>query len=190
MDTYKELVKQAIEGNRRSQSELYDLLSPKMYAVCLWYAKNSEEAADIMQEGFIKMFRSMQQYKSTGSFEGWVRKIMVNTAIDTLKTSKKLFAYVTIEEIPEELEPESSTDYIIEKIGMKSLLEMVQNLPMVYRLVFNLYVFEGLKHKEIARLLNISVGTSKSNLFYARKSLQKKINYVLDADVKSVTKSV
>ena len=184
MDNHLPLIKQCIDGNRNAQSELYSLLAKKMFPVCLWYAKNREEAEDIMQEGFLKVFKYLHQYSSIGSFEGWVRKIIIRTAIDKIKTCKQLYSIVSIEETSLQLEKENGESDIVEKITVKKLLEIIQSLPPTYRLVFNLYAFENLKHKEIAELLNISEGTSKSNLFDARKLLQEKVRHYLEYELK------
>jgi RNA polymerase sigma factor (sigma-70 family) len=184
VNQYAILIKEAISGNRISQSKLYSLLAPKMFATCLWYAKNRPEAEDIMQEGFLKVFKYLHQYKSTGPLESWVKKIIIRTAIDKIKSSKQLHAFVNISDATEDIEDNYAAEEIIERIGTKKLIEISQSLPPMYRMVFNLYVFEGLKHKEIAELLNITEGTSKSNLFDARKILQKKLKSCLDEELK------
>ena len=155
-----------------------------MFATCLWYSKNREEAEDIMQEGFLKVFKYLHQYNASGSLEGWVKKIIIRTAIDKIKSSKQLHAFVNITDATEDIEDSYAADEIVERIGAKKLIEITQSLPPMYRIVFNLYVFEGLKHKEIAALLNITEGTSKSNLFDARKILQKKLNFSLSEEQK------
>ena len=165
------LIEGCIRGDRQSQSQLYAMLMQKMFVVCLRYSKNREEAEEILQEGFMKVFEFIHQYKFAGSFEGWVRKIMVNCALQKYR-SKKLHAVVDID--PATIE-NIGNENIISQIGTKELLEMVQQLPPSYRMVFNLYIFEGLKHHEIAAKLGISEGTSKSNLSNARAILQRKI---------------
>jgi len=165
------LIEGCARGDRQSQSQLYAQLSQKMFVVCLRYSRNREEAEEILQEGFIKVFEFIHQYKFAGSFEGWVRKIMVNCALQKYR-SKKLHAVVDID--PATIE-NLGNENIISQIGTKELLKMVQQLPPSYRMVFNLYVFEGMKHREIASHLNISEGTSKSNLSDARAILQKAV---------------
>ena len=171
------LIGGCIRGDRQSQSQLYTMLMQKMFVVCLRYSKNREEAEEILQEGFMKVFEFIHQYKFAGSFEGWVRKIMVNCALQKYR-SKKLHAVVDID--PATIE-NIGNENIISQIGTKELLEMVQQLPPSYRMVFNLYVFEGMKHREIAQHLNISEGTSKSNLSDARAILQRAVNNSLQS---------
>ena len=171
------LIEGCIKGDRQSQSKLYAMLMQKMFVVCLRYSKNREEAEEILQEGFIKVFEFIHQYKFSGSFEGWVRKIMVNCALQKYR-SKKLHAVVDID--PATIE-NIGNENIISQIGTKELLKMVQLLPPSYRMVFNLYVFEGMKHREIAVHLKISEGTSKSNLSDARAILQKAVHNSLQS---------
>jgi RNA polymerase sigma-70 factor (ECF subfamily) len=137
------------------------------------YAKNREEAEEIMQEGFVQVFKSLHNFKYAGSFEGWIRKIMVYCSIQHYRAKSKMYPVVNIDS--------TQTEYIckediIARIQKKELLEMVQALPPAYRMVFNLYVFEGMKHREIAGQLGISEGTSKSNFFDAKKILQTSVN--------------
>jgi len=171
------LIEGCIRGDRQSQSRVYNLLMQKMFIVCLRYSKNREEAEEILQEGFMKVFEFIHQYKFAGSFEGWVRKIMVNCALQKYRT-KKLHAVVNID--PATIE-NIGNENIISQIGTKELLKMVQQLPPSYRMVFNLYVFEGMKHREIAEYLKISEGTSKSNLSDARAILQKAVHNSLQS---------
>jgi len=171
------LIEGCIRGDRQSQSRLYNLLMQKMFIVCLRYSKNREEAEEILQEGFMKVFEFIHQYKFAGSFEGWVRKIMVNCALQKYRT-KKLHAVVNID--PATIE-NIGNENIISQIGTKELLKMVQQLPPSYRMIFNLYVFEGMKHREIAEYLKISEGTSKSNLSDARAILQKAVHNSLQS---------
>ncbi len=172
MEQLNELIQGCIKGDRFSQSRLYTLFASKMLVVCLRYSKNKEEAEEILQEGFMRVFTFIQQYNSTGSFEGWVRKIMVNCALQKFRIKSTLHAVVDIESV----KPESfASEDIISNISAKELLQMVQVLPPACKMVFNLYVFEGMKHREIAGLLGISEGTSKSNLSDARVILQKAI---------------
>jgi RNA polymerase sigma factor (sigma-70 family) len=167
------LIQGCIKGQRHAQSQLYELFAPGMLTVCLRYSKNKEEAEEILQEGFMKVFTFLHQFKFEGSFEGWVRKIMVNCALQKYRRNTPLHAVVDIDASQQQI---AEAENIIAKIGTKELLKMVQQLPSGYRLVFNLYVFEGMKHREIAQLLGISEGTSKSNLFDARAILQKAVN--------------
>lgn len=167
-----QLIQECCKGNRQSQSRLYTFLAPRMFVVCQRYSKNREEAEETLQEGFIKMFEHLQQYKFAGSFEGWVRKIMVNCALQKFRKKSQLHAVVSIEDVNREY---SDTENISAQLSAKELLQLVQQLPPAYQMVFNLYVFEGMKHREIAELLGISEGTSKSNLSDARAILQKAV---------------
>ena len=144
-----------------------------MFTVCLRYANGREEAKDLLQEGFIKAFDSLHQFKFEGSFEGWMKKVMVNNALQKIRSRSPLHAIVPIDDV-EHAEAVSQQE-VLSHLGTKELLQMIQELPTIYRLVFNLYVFEGMKHKEISKILGISEGTSKSNLHDARAILQKKL---------------
>ncbi len=169
-----ELIQGCAKGERASQSRLYELLASKMFMVCLRYARNREEAEEVLQEGFMRVFDHIQQYKFTGSFEGWVRKIMVNCALSKYRSKSQLHAVVNIDPGSPNIEY-ADNEEILSKISVKELVKLIQQLPPAYRMVFNLYVFEGLKHREIASQLNISEGTSKSNLSDARAILQKTV---------------
>ena len=167
-----QLIQLCIKGERHSQSKMYALLSPKMFAICMRYSKNREEAEETLQEGFMKVFENLQQFKFAGSFEGWVRKIMVNCALQKFRSKSHLRAVVNIDDVKTEY---GDTENISAQLGTKELLQLVQLLPSAYRMVFNLYVFEGMKHREIAEVLGISEGTSKSNLSDARAILKKAV---------------
>ena len=179
MEETRNLIEGCLRGERHAQSSLYNLLSKKMFVVCLRYSKNREEAEEILQEGFMKVFQFIHQYKNTGSFEGWVRKIMMNCALQRYRSKSDLHAVINIDLVKEE--NLANDENAFSKIGAKELLLMVQRLSPAYRMVFNLYVFEGLKHREIAELLDISEGTSKSNLSDARVLLQKAVNNSLQS---------
>lgn len=167
-----QLIQGAVKGERTSQNRLYTTLAPKMFVVCLRYAGNREEAEDILQEGFIKVFENIAAFKFTGAFEGWVRRIMVNCALERFRRKSPLLAVLNVED---EKHQGYEDESISAQLSEKELLQLVQQLPAAYKMVFNLYVFEGLKHREIAELLNISEGTSKSNLSDARIILKKAI---------------
>lgn len=173
----EELIRGCINAERFSQNRLYEIFAPKMFVVCIRYSKNREEAEEILQEGFIKVFEFIHQFKGTGSFEGWMRKIMVNCALQRYRSKSHLHPVVDIENIETD---QSITEDILSQINTKELLKMVQQLPPGYRMVFNLYVFEGFKHREIAEMLGISEGTSKSNLSDARAILQKAVTKSLE----------
>ena len=164
------IIKGCIAGDRASQRRLYDLYAPKMMGVCLWYARNREEAEEVLQDGFVRVFTYIHTYKGQGSFEGWIRKIVVNAALLKYRNKSKLRAIV---EYNAEEHDIKESDTVLEMLDAKELIKLVQTLSPGYRMVFNLYVLEGLKHREIAELLGISEGTSKSNLADARLILQK-----------------
>ena len=168
----EQLIEACINGDRFSQSCLYGQFAPKMFGVCMRYSKNREEAEEIMQEGFVQVFKSLQTFKYAGSFEGWIRKIMVFSAIKHYRIKPKMFIVADIEK---SLADDAAMEDVFSKLHKKELLKMVQALPPAYRLIFNLYVFEGMKHREIAEQLGISEGTSKSNLFDAKLLLQKAV---------------
>lgn len=157
---------------RQAQSELYQYFSPKMYALCLRYAKNQDEAADILQNGFIKVFNKCELYEGKGSLEGWIRRVMVNTAIESHRKNKVHFLS-TDELSGKELEQVGT--FSLNHLDYKDLLALIKKLPMGYRTVFNLYAIEGYNHKEIADMLDISEGSSKSQLSRARVWLKERI---------------
>ncbi len=168
-----EIIKGCLKGDPSSQRIFYKRFVGKMLLVCMRFMKNKEEAEDVLQEGFVIAFQKMSQFRGEGSFEGWLRKIMVNTALQRYRKRASLHAVVSLE-LSDEL-PVLEEDDVVTRLTAKELLGMVQELPPAYRMVFNLYVFEGYQHKEIALLLGISEGTSKSNLHDARRWLRDKI---------------
>ena len=169
------LIKKCIDWDRSAQNRLYELFTSKMFAVCYRYARSREEAEDILHEGFMKVFENISKFRNEGSLEGWIRKIMYHTAIYKFRQRKMVDNTVSIDSGIANLSNHSSND-TLSQIGTKELLKMIQNLPPRYQMVFNLYVFEGLKHKEIAEKLGVTEGTSKSNLSDARAILQREIN--------------
>ncbi len=165
-----------MQGNRRMQEELYKRFSPRMYAVCLRYAGNAEEAEDILQEGFIKVFKKLDSFRSEGSFEGWVRRIFVNTAIEQFRRKRYLLPVTE----KEENTVEGKYLSIMDELAEKDILALVTELSPGYRTVFNMYVVEGYTHKEIADMLGISEGTSKSQLSRAKVILQDMVRKFID----------
>ena len=151
------------------QNKLYAQFAPVMFGICLRYANSRHDAQEILQEGFIKVFTCLSQFKFKGSLEGWIKRIMINCALQKLRTKNFLHSVDSIEKVSENF---ADTDSVLDYINIKEMLLLVQKLPTMCRLVFNLYVFEGMKHHEIAELLNISEGTSKSNLHDARVLLR------------------
>ncbi len=170
--TESDLIKGCIEGDRRMQELLYQHFSPKMYAVCLRYAGNADDAQDILQDGFVKVFRNLARFRGEGSFEGWVRRIFVNTAIEHYRKQMNLYP------VPESQENISEDKDIsaLDRLDLKDLVKLIQQLSPGYRTVFNLYAVEGYTHKEIGELLGISEGTSKSQLARARGILKNMID--------------
>jgi RNA polymerase sigma-70 factor (ECF subfamily) len=167
------LIKNCIEGDRQAQSTLYAMFAPKMFVVSLRYSKSREEAEEVLQEGFLKVFQFLHQFRDEGSLEGWVRKIVVNCALQRLRSQSRLTPVVDIDPHKEQF---AMQENIESRISSKELLQLVMSLPPAYKVVFNLYVFDGYKHREIAEILGISEGTSKSNLSDARTFLQKQLN--------------
>jgi RNA polymerase sigma-70 factor (ECF subfamily) len=166
------IIKACQKGDRDSQKQLYTLFASRLYGVCLRYSNNEEDAKDLLQEGFIKIFRNLKQYKHNGSFEGWMRKIIVNTALEKFRKSERSLA-VEDEDYMDTLQ--LNYEHVLQDLGYKDLMKMVQELSDQYRIVFNLYVIEGFSHKEISQKLDIGEGTSKSNLSRARELLKEKV---------------
>lgn len=155
----------------------------RLLGVCMRYADDDDEAKDILQNGFIKVFKSVENYKGDGSFEGWVKRIVINTAIDNYRRKKVKLVVVDSEltdRLGSNMEEEVEDDSIYQQIPIKAVLDAVQDLSPAYRTVFNLYVLEGYNHNEIAEMLTISVGTSKSNLSKARLNLRKMLKPLVD----------
>lgn len=146
------------------------MFAGRMFSLCLRYADNTDEAKDNLQEGFILVFSKIKQYRFEGSFEGWVKRIMVNVSLQKYRNRLKMNPVYELETI-RECAAENASDLVSEK----ELLQMISELPPRYRLVFNLYAIEGFSHKEISEMLGITEGTSKSNLSRARDILQEKL---------------
>jgi len=171
-----DLINGCMEDNRRMQEEMYRRFSPRMYAVCLRYAGNAEEAEDILQEGFIKVFKKLDSFRREGSFEGWVRRIFVNTAIEHFRRKRYLMPVTE----KEENTIEGKYTSVLDELGAKDIMALIQKLSPGYRTVFNMYVVEGYTHKEIAEMLGISEGTSKSQLSRAKVILQDMVRTYID----------
>ena len=165
----KALIRKAAAGHREAQKELYDRFAPGMLALCQRYVRDRHFAEDVMIEGFVKVFRNLGTFQYRGSFEGWMRRIMVREAIDHLRKRQFTVFDETLMEATS-YEPQVSDPYQLE-----ALEQLIEELPEGYRLVFNLYAVEGYKHAEIAALLDISESTSKTQLFKARKQLQEQL---------------
>ena len=167
----QEIIQGCIKGDRKFQQILYNMFSAKMFSVCLRYANEYNSAQDLLQEGFVKVFKNIEKFRSEGSFEGWVRRIFVNTAIEYYRKQVKLYALHDSEARGYEYYEETA----LETLKHQDIIKMIQKLSDGYRTVFNLYVIEGYSHKEIGDMLTISEGTSKSQLARARYLLQKMI---------------
>jgi RNA polymerase sigma factor (sigma-70 family) len=177
---HEALVDGCMSGDRRAQQRVYELFYGKMMAVCMRYTKNTDQAKDILQDGFIKVFRSMESFNRAGSFEGWIRRIIVNTAIDHFRRSKHSYLLLGEERSIEDFADSDAEDTLADDVtedlpDLKpaDVINAMQKLTPAYRTVFNLYVFEEMTHKEIAESLGINVGTSKSNLAKAKMNLKK-----------------
>jgi len=165
----KVLIEKAQKNNREAQHVLFELHAPKMLSVCRYYIKDLQQAEEAMLNGFFKVFLNVKSFKNEGSFEGWIRRIMVRESISFLRQQKKIeFSEDTF--IKEEFENNINTN-----IEVTEIQRLIDALPEGYRMVFIMYAIEGYKHQEISEMLNISVGTSKSQLFKARKMLQEKL---------------
>jgi RNA polymerase sigma-70 factor (ECF subfamily) len=170
--TIDDLVKNCKAGQRKSQELLYKQFAPKMLGVCMRYAVDRMEAEDMLQNGFIKVFEKIKDYRGEGSFEGWVRRIMVRCAIEYYRKHHKTMQLVAVEDAGAEA---SANAAVIDKLDAKDLMRLIQQLSPGYRMVFNLYAIEGYSHKEIAAMLNITEGASKSQLSRARSILKEQI---------------
>ena len=169
--TIEDLLLGCQKGERKMQEQLYKQTSGKMMAVCLRYAKNKAEAEDILQLGYIKVFTKISSFNSEGSFEGWIRRIMVNTSIENFRKNQRMLQVVELDEAFEQ----PSVGFDFGKLGMEDLLKVIASLADGYRMVFNMYAIEGYSHREIAAELGITEGASKSQLSRARTILRQQI---------------
>lgn len=174
----EQLIDECSNHNTKAQEQVYRLLAPKLFSVCLKYSRNYEEAQDNLQESFLIIFDKISQFKKTGSFEGWAKRIVINYVLQQYR-KQNVFEIIS-ENIPDEDEIEIDDD----AISIAYLTKIIQELPDRYRLVFNLYVLDGYSHKEIAEMLEINIGTSKSNLARAKAILKTKIDVNSSFDVK------
>ncbi|MBL7833256.1 MAG: sigma-70 family RNA polymerase sigma factor [Cyclobacteriaceae bacterium] len=165
----QELIQGCRRGDRAAQKRLYDTFSPKMYALCCRYVKDSMEAEDVLVTAFTKILDKIDQYKSEGSFEGWIRRVVVNEALTWLRRNRNMYLELELEAADYEPDYKSLSDHL----EAEDLMTMINDLPSGYRIVFNLYAIDGYSHKEIADQLGISENTSKSQLSRARAYLQK-----------------
>lgn len=166
------LVEFCIKGDQRAQQKLFEMFAPKMMGVCLRYTKDVERAEDVMQEGFIKVFTKLDKYSGQGSLEGWVRRIMVNTALDQLRKESKFKANISMDVVDYKVEFDGQ---ILSSLMEQDLLKLIREMPDGYRTVFNMFAIEGYSHKEIAKKLEVSENTSKSQYSRAKAFLRIKI---------------
>ncbi len=172
----KKAIKAAKKGESNAQRYLYEQYKVSLFAICLRYSRDRSEAEDILQEGFINIFKDLHQYTGEGNIEGWMRRVMVNTALRYLRKWKKDWQH---EDSKAHEESFQSQEVVFHQLGLEELTRMIQRLPSGYKVVFNLYVIEGYSHKEIADLLGVSVNTSKSQLFKAKAALRKQLEQQL-----------
>jgi len=166
------LVKKCIDGDQRAQRVLFERFAPKMLGVCMRYSKNSEQAEDVLQDGFVKVFTKLSYYKGDGSLEGWIRRIIVNTALDQIRKNAKFQDNVALDDVDYKLELKGN---VLESLAAEDLLELINEMPTGYKVVFNMFAIEGYSHKEIAVKLEVSENTSKSQYSRARAYLKKKL---------------
>lgn len=167
----EELIRGCLRGNAQCQRSLYERFAGKMYAVCLRYARSSSDASDMLQEGFVKVFTKLEQFHFQGSFEGWIRRIMINTALRTYQRQRfnqETTGYENLPEMP--VEPDA-----ISALSEAELLKLIAKLPDGYRMVFNMVAIEGFSHAEAADLLGIQESTSRSQLTKARRWLSEQV---------------
>ncbi|PRZ26225.1 RNA polymerase sigma factor [Flavobacterium granuli] len=177
----EQIIKDCKKNHPKAQEQLYQLFAKKFFGVCLKYSRNYEDAQDNLQDGFILIFKKIEQFSGKGSFEGWAKRIMINNALQKFKG-------VRFMEVLDEHISEVEVDIDDEKISLDYLLKIIHELPDQYRIVFSLYVLDGYSHQEISEMLNISTGTTKSNLFRARLILKEKIEKLTEIKFESSAK--
>jgi RNA polymerase sigma-70 factor (ECF subfamily) len=166
------LVNECIKGNPKAQKTLFDKFAPRMYSVCLRYMKNAQQAEDVLQDGLVKVFTKLSDYKNEGVLEGWIRRIMVNTCLDQIRKDVKFQRDIQAEEVEYKLEHK---DFIAERLMAEDLMKLVQSMPEGYKVVFNMFAIEGYSHQEIAAALGVTESTSKSQYLRARAYLRDRI---------------
>ncbi len=170
IDQDHDLISRCLRKEVAAEYQLYRRFAAKMYGICLRYGGDEMEAEDILQLGFVRLFQCLHQFKFEGSFDGWVHRIFVTTAINYYRKNLKFIREV---DLTEAVDAEAIQEDVLSAITTRELLEIIQNLPIGYRTVFNMYVIENYRHQEIANLLGISVGTSKSQLHLAKSSIKR-----------------
>ena len=178
-DLFHDIIKRCKHGDRKAQEAVYNLLAGKMFAVCLRYCPDYEEARDLLHDGFVTIFTKIGQFHQEGSFEGWVRRIFVNQAMERWRNEAKMTVVNSVDEVDRQIavtdNEEVEDEWDAYSLTEAEMLELVDELPPQYKVVFNLYVIDGLSHRDIAEKLGISESTSRSNLLRARSILQKQI---------------
>lgn len=172
----RDIIAQAVDNNRHAQQKIYSKHAPKMLSICRQYVKDVQQAEDIMITAFMKVFTNLKAFEHKGSFEGWVRRIMVNECISFLRVQKK------VSFLEDEFFIEDTFNNIESHFSVEDIQSLIDSLPDGYKMVFNLYAIEGFKHQEIAKMLGINEGTSKSQLSHARKMLKEQINKLKNYD--------
>jgi len=173
MYTEEQIIDGCANNDRKMQKELYDKYSPVLYAICLRYARNRDDAKDILQDGFVRIFLNINQFSRQHSFEGWMKRIMINTSITHYKQNSKYYYQQDISEV--EQTTVLTEHFDSDEFTREELMNVLQSISDGYRMVFNLYVLEGFKHREIADTLGIDVATSKSQFHRAKKIIQEKL---------------
>lgn len=181
MDHVETLINRCIGKDEKAQKRLYSKFAPELFGVCMRFAKNRQEAEDILQEGFIKIFKNLKTFRNEGVLEAWMRRVIINTAINFYKKKIPNFQDIDFER----WKNRQVRNEAIDNLSHIELLQAIQELPKGYRMVFNMNIIEGYTHKEISQKLNISVNTSKSQLSRARKVLQNKISKNLNRSLES-----
>lgn len=166
------LANKCVEGDQLAQRKLFEKYAPKMMGVCLRYTRDVEQAEDVMQDGFVKVFTKLDKYSGEGSLEGWVRRIMVNTALDHIRRNTKFNANVSMDDVEYKVESDSDA---LGSLMEEDLLKLIQEMPDGYRTVFNMFAIEGYSHKEIGEQLGVSENTSKSQYSRAKAYLRMKV---------------
>ncbi|WP_299105946.1 RNA polymerase sigma factor [uncultured Tenacibaculum sp.] len=174
----EELIKRCCQQELKAQAEMYQLFARKLFALCLKYSRNYQDAEDTLQDSFLTVFKKIEQYNNKGSFEGWIKRITINTALQKYREKSPLQLVKEENLVEEDVELDDS-------LNLDVLLGLIQQLPDRYRLVFNLYVLDNFSHKEIAEMLNISEGTSKSNLSRAKLILKEKIRVIKSVEIEA-----
>lgn len=169
------LVIECVNGNVRAQRMLFDKFARKMLGVCMRYAKSNEQAEDVLQDGFVKVFTKLKDFKHDGSLEGWIRRIMVNTSLDQIRKNAKMLGDTNIDDVGYKIE---NNAFVFENLMADDLMKMVQAMPEGYKIVFNMFAIEGYSHGEIAETLGISENTSKSQYSRARAYLRERLEKV------------